>query len=114
MSTTDFESLFPLKGEITPAILQKADRRDTKRCVGARTLRAALGEQFATYFSGKGGAEVLHDPEADYFGWGAYCGNVRTRQGGEYLIGTEEGLQMMEVTEPQAVTFIISKRYHVV
>lgn len=96
-----FLSLFPLKGEITQEILDKTTidtRTDSKRCPGALTFTAALGENIK-----------LLDGPVKWLVKYAYFGENRIDKECIPGITTLEGIRFTLVDKPQTVTFIIVK-----
>lgn len=96
MKLKDITSLFPLKGQLTQEILDKANIHDINKCNGALTLKAALPEGMQ-----------------DYVTWGVYTGVVYTNKkkqdtiGSHAVISTLEDLDFMDATTPQEVTFVL-------
>lgn len=84
--------LFPLKGKITQDIIDNSNINDGNTCIGANTLRAALGD---------------HLNLGSFLCWGAIDGNILTSSGEILDIDTEGSINFMQVTEPRDVTFII-------
>lgn len=84
--------VFPLKGFITQDIIDKSVLMDTTNCIGANTLKEALGENINLF---------------DYIGWAIHSGANSSKERGSVRITTVEGIDLMEVKRPQEVTFII-------
>lgn len=89
---------FPLTGVITEEIIATANVKNIFDCIGAKTLQAAMNK---IGISGKArwGAADSCSTEID--------GKAVAEHG--YKITTEEGIDMMMVTHPQEVTFILKK-----
>jgi len=83
------ENIFPLKGRVTWEILMSSQRMSVRGCVGAVTLRTALGE-FAN-------GRIVR--------WGNQDGVVD-----DDAITTLEEVEMMNITEPTEVTFILKPK----
>lgn len=90
----EFKSLFPIKAKITQEIIDTAELYDNKNCIGAKALREVLPEKFKL--------------KAD---WGA-DNTVILIEGYRVYLTTEERINLMKVTEPMDVTFILDKRYN--
>lgn len=91
---SSIDHLFPLKGYITQEIIDNSNVRDVYNCIGYNTLVQALGsENCEKYFS--------------VMGWGNTSGSQRTKEDVSVLITTVEEVDMMDVTEPMEVTFIL-------
>ena len=90
MNQSELISLFPMEAYITQEIIDNSSRYLTKKCIGALTLKTILPEEFK-----------------DKASWG----DTKTQEViPGYIITTEEGISMMDVIEPQKVTFIITKK----
>lgn len=92
MTVEEIKALFPLKAMITQDIIDNSDVNDCTDCIGANTLKSVLPEELKKY------AQWCITYE-----WGKY--------GTDELIciTTIEGVDMMKITEPMEVTFIIEK-----
>lgn len=88
-------SLFPLQGELTQEIIEKAHPYNTRECQGALTLKAALGENISLLANGDC--------------WGSNQGVQSIKEGGEVRLTTMENLCFPHAKTPQKVTFIIDK-----
>lgn len=88
-----FKLLFPLKGEITQEIIDSANIFDIANCIGALTLKSALGENL----------QLVESKSL----WGSYTGFINLVDETKVSIGTIENTNFMNVTKPQLVTFII-------
>ena len=88
MNKQQVEALFPLEAWITPAIIEVADVNNATECIGALTLRSALGLSLVV-------------------GWVTYSGVIFTDDA-PVDVTTYERINMMKVTEPQKVTFVLS------
>lgn len=86
------KDLFPLEGKITQDIIDKADRWDPRKCVGALTLEAALFTRLKKEDFTISWATIIGHP--------MILGECQT-------ITTKEGIDMMEINKPQKITFII-------
>jgi hypothetical protein len=100
MTKEELKDLFPLYGNITQEIIDSAKIYNSQRCIGALSLRSALG----------------HYTEKHNFtmSCGGYSGNLILNLNDEnsdiYVrLTTEEKVNMMKITEPQLVTFIIKE-----
>lgn len=92
MTQTDLiKGLFPLKGKVTKAILKEANVRDIHNCIGAVTLRKALGEHLF----------ITTDIQ-----WGDYYGILKV-DGQWVRITTEGRIAMMDIKKSTEVTFIL-------
>lgn len=81
--------LFPLKGYISQEIIDASDPQDIQRCQGARTLKAALPEEFE-------GLAM----------WAYSAGSIHID--GYYLgVTTKEVVDFPSVKKPKKVTFIL-------
>lgn len=89
-----YKALFPLKGEITQEIINTANTFDYGNCIGALTLKAALGVDIE-----------LVDSVISI--WGSRNG-IQRIEGIPVAVTTIGGINMMRVTEPQSVTFILT------
>jgi uncharacterized protein (DUF1919 family) len=92
-----FRSLFPLKGMITQEIIDNSDRYCSNNCVGALTLKAALGENFELICVNVGL-------------WIDVTGYVLTKDNYTTRLKTLEEIPMMKVLEPQEVTFVLDNK----
>lgn len=92
MKRQDLLNKFPLEFEITQDIINNADVYDIDNCIGALSLKKALGFEHVTWAADTGSLHYNDKENSLCF--------VDT-------ISTEEGINMMEVTEPQKVTFIV-------
>lgn len=89
-------NLFPLKGEITQEIINKANVKNPYACIGALTLKAALD---------KAGVN-------SNVSWAHHSSYSTTIEGQSLgIITTEQGINMVKVTTPQEVTFIMPIEY---
>lgn len=85
------KNIFPLQGYITQEIINKANIYDVCSCIGALTLKEALGDNIRFF---------------EKISWGNSSGN-NTFNGKPVSITTEEDIYFMGVTTPQKVTFIL-------
>jgi hypothetical protein len=90
------EDLFPLEGEITQEIIDKADIWNPMKCIGALALKAAL--------------LTLLKEEDFTTSWAADIGHP-TILGERRTITTKEDVDLMDIKKPQKVTFIIQEIY---
>lgn len=96
---TTFESLFPLKGTVTPEIIELCDDGHPFYCKGAMTLRLALGEHVGllihtlSFGITKGTNEVWVDE--------------RQKEAVAYDIHTLEDVNFDKLDKPTEVTFIV-------
>lgn len=96
MKKAEVLALFPLKGKVTLEIIEKAVLMDGGNCIGALTLKEALGvnndgRNLISWMSVNGGI-MAENIDRDFH----YC-----------VLTTEEEVRMMQVVEPMEVTFII-------
>ena|SRR5688572_1691033 len=93
MNAEQFKVLFPLEGQVTQDILSNARLLNPWECIGALTLKAALGEEVVS---------KIQD-----ISWRNWDGCVRL--GNDYInIGTQENIPVIDIKQPQELTFIIS------
>ncbi len=92
-----YAKLFPITRNVTKTIITKAQGHlyDGARCIGALTLKAALGANFKD-------KDLIQEGI-----WGASYGELKFVDGTRLTITTEEKLDMMEITTPTKVTLII-------
>lgn len=88
------EDLFPLKGEVTQEIIDTAGKYSIIDCIGAKTLRIAVESRINIELRG-------YD-----LTWGSHSGSI-VHEHSLFNIGTLEDVNMMRITEPQTVTFIL-------
>ena len=87
MTEQEIKSLFPLKAMITQEIIDNARLYNTKRCIGALTLKS-----------------VVPDDSVD---WGDLSGYIESDEYSRVWITTRGRVSMMDVIKPQEVTFIL-------
>lgn len=92
------KSLFPLAVEIDQEIIDKADIVNVSECIGALTLRKALGDK------------LLKDMSAN---WYNRSGRIQVKKSYmcksfSVIINTQENIDMMEVKKPESVILIAS------
>jgi hypothetical protein len=87
-------ALFPLKGKITKEIIEKSDVKSIFKCIGANTLRAALGDNINLLLEGKP------------ISWGRTTGSVHFDDF-SIAIGNEGDIDLMEVRNELEVVFTI-------
>lgn len=98
MKKAELVSLFPLKVEITNEIIKNADIGNPLNCIGVLALKAGLGKK---------------NDGLNSIDWLFHSGSISS-QFDDYefhylVIETEERINMMEVTTPKTVTFVIKR-----
>jgi len=81
--------LFPITADITQDIIDNSQIYDTRKCIGANTLKSCVPVE-------------LHK----YIEWGASTGSIDMYISNVYvIISTTEDIDMMNVISPTTVTF---------
>jgi hypothetical protein len=97
MTREEFIALFPRKGIITQEIIDTARLWSVSECIGAKTLKASLGEEIVK--------ELCPNM------WGNETGCITDKQQ-QWLsaveIGTKENIPMIDVDIPMEVEFIVT------
>jgi hypothetical protein len=88
----ELKDLFPRKFFITEEIIKKANLSNVSNCIGALSLKESL--------------KNVPEIDQEELSWGSYSGS-NTILGCNVWVGTQEGINLMNVTEPQEITFII-------
>lgn len=91
-----YAGYFPIKRNVTKTILKKAVIVDPKNCIGALTLKAALGEKLKL-------TDLLSESI-----WGDRYGTFEFTDGSTLNITTEGRMGMMDIKTPTTVTFIVN------
>jgi hypothetical protein len=92
-----YAKLFPVTKNITKTLIKNGTKHlwDSSRCIGALTLHAVLG---------KGLTKDLKVPQI----WGCEKGILSFIDGSELTLRTENGVDVMDITEPTTVTFVVT------
>ncbi len=92
MTSEKIKALFPIKAQITQEIIDKSRTLNIYDCIGAKTLQSVIPPCQVRIFWGLDSGGIVHDTFKPDF---------------QIEITTKEGVDMMGITKPQEVTFII-------
>lgn len=88
----EIKKLFPLEVNITQEIIDKAELLNAHKCIGALALQSVLPKR----------------KDGKPWSWGSTEGNQwQDNKGRHIVIGTAEKIDLMQVTIPRTITFIL-------